>query len=154
MFEKVSESEWNKFGGKYGDYENIIIPRRSTTYSAGYDFFSTCDIDVKAGETYVVPSGIKVKFDYVSQYLAIFPRSSLGFKYGMKLSNTIPVIDNDYYGNEDNEGHILISFSSDKDFKIKKGDKFCQGIVMAFDVLDGEIHATKTRTGGIGSTGK
>ena len=154
MFEKVSESEWNKFGGKYGDYENIIIPRRSTTYSAGYDFFSTCDIDVKAGETYVVPSGIKVKFDYVSQYLAIFPRSSLGFKYGMKLSNTVPVIDNDYYGNEDNEGHILISFSSDKDFKIKKGDKFCQGIVMAFDVLDGEIHPTKTRTGGIGSTGK
>ena len=154
MFEKVSESEWNKFGGKYGDYENIIIPRRSTTYSAGYDFFSTCDIDVKAGETYVVPSGIKVKFDYVSQYLAIFPRSSLGFKYGMKLSNTIPVIDNDYYGNEDNEGHILISFSSDKDFKIKKGDKFCQGIVMAFDVLDGEIPPTKTRTGGIGSTGK
>ncbi len=154
MFEKVSESEWNKFGGKYGDYENIIIPRRSTTYSAGYDFFSTCDIDVKAGETYVIPSGIKVKFDYVSQYLAIFPRSSLGFKYGMKLSNTIPVIDNDYYGNENNEGHILISFSSDKDFKIKKGDKFCQGIVMMFEVLNGEIPPTRTRTGGIGSTGK
>ena len=154
MFEKVSESEWNKFGGKYGDYENIIIPRRSTTYSAGYDFFSTCDIDVNAGETYVIPSGIKVKFDYVSQYLAIFPRSSLGFKYGMKLSNTIPVIDNDYYGNEDNEGHILISFSSDKDFKIKKGDKFCQGIVMLYEVLGGEIPPTKTRTGGIGSTGK
>ncbi len=154
MFEKVSESEWNKFGGKYGDYENIIIPRRSTTYSAGYDFFSTCDIDVKAGETYVIPSGIKVKFDYASQYLAIFPRSSLGFKYGMKLSNTIPVIDNDYYGNENNEGHILISFSSDKDFKIKKGDKFCQGIVMLYEVLGGEIPPTKTRTGGIGSTGK
>lgn len=154
MFEKVSESEWNKFEGKYGDYENIIIPRRSTTYSAGYDFFSTCDIDVKAGETYVVPSGIKVKFDYVSQYLAIFPRSSLGFKYGMKLSNTIPVIDNDYYGNEDNEGHILISFSSDKDFKIKKGDKFCQGVVMLYEVLGGEILPTKSRTGGIGSTGK
>lgn len=154
MFEKVSESEWNKLGGKYGDYEDIIIPRRSTTYSAGYDFFSTCDIDVKAGETYVIPSGIKVKFDYVSQYLAIFPRSSLGFKYGMKLSNTIPVIDNDYYGNENNEGHILISFSSDKDFKIKKGDKFCQGVVMLFEVLGGEIPPTKTRTGGIGSTGK
>ena len=154
MFEKVSESEWNKLGGKYGDYEDIIIPRRSTTYSAGYDFFSTCDIDVKAGETYVIPSGIKVQFDYVSQYLAIFPRSSLGFKYGMKLSNTIPVIDNDYYGNENNEGHILISFSSDKDFKIKKGDKFCQGIVMLFEVLGGEIPPTKTRTGGIGSTGK
>lgn len=154
MFEKVSESEWNKFGGKYGDYENIIIPRRSTTYSAGYDFFSTCDIDVKAGETYVIPSGIKVKFDFVSQYLSIYPRSSLGFKYGMKLSNTIPVIDNDYYGNENNEGHILISFSSDKDFKIKKGDKFCQGIVMMYDVLNGEINPTKSRTGGIGSTGK
>lgn len=154
MFEKVSESEWNKLGGKYGDYEDIIIPRRSTTYSAGYDFFSTCDIDVKAGETYVIPSGIKVRFDYVSQYLAIFPRSSLGFKYGMKLSNTIPVIDNDYYGNENNEGHILISFSSDKDFKIKKGDKFCQGVVMLFEVLGGEIPPTKTRTGGIGSTGK
>lgn len=154
MFEKVSESEWDKFGGKYGDYENIIIPRRSTTYSAGYDFFSTCDIDVKAGETYVIPSGIKVKFDFVSQYLSIYPRSSLGFKYGMKLSNTIPVIDNDYYGNEDNEGHILISFSSDKDFKIKKGDKFCQGVVMLFEVLGGEIPPTKTRTGGIGSTGK
>jgi len=154
MFEKVSESEWNKFGGKYGDYEDIIIPRRSTTYSAGYDFFSTCDIDVKAGETYVIPSGIKVQFDYVSQYLTIFPRSSLGFKYGMKLSNTIPVIDNDYYGNENNEGHILISFSSDKNFKIKKGDKFCQGVVMLFEVLGGEIPPTKTRTGGIGSTGK
>ena len=132
-FEKVSENQFNQdlknvLNIEDDHYSDIKLPLRATSGSAGYDFYSPIDFELKPGEIIKVPSGIRCKIDdgYVLQ---IYPRSSLGFKYQMALLNTVGIIDSDYY-NADNEGHIIVGIVNrgDKVVSIKKGDRFVQGV--------------------------
>ena len=93
-------------------YEKIKLPARATKGSAGYDFFSPIDFELKPGETLKIPTGIRVSMeeDWV---LCIFPRSGLGFKYRLQMNNTVGVIDSDYY-DSDNEGHIFLKIDLKK----------------------------------------
>ena len=100
----------------------------------------------------IIPTGIrcKVQSNYVLQ---LYPRSSLGFKYGMELINTVGIIDSDYY-EADNEGHIMIKIRPTvKQLQLKMGEKFAQGIFLPFGITRDDDVTTK-RSGGIGSTGK
>lgn len=160
-FYKVSLDTWKKYNENKDDkiptlnennYMRIVKPKRSTMYSAGYDFYLPFDINLKAGESIVVPTGIKARLPEKDQFLAIYPRSSLGFKYGMRLSNTLPVIDWDFADNPTNEGNILISFTVEKDMQLSVGTKFCQGIIQKYYLMEDD-DADGTRTGGVGSTG-
>ena len=112
----------------------------------------------------MISTGIKCKLTNIrganavvleNLLLKIYPRSSYGMKYGFKFANTTGIIDGDFYGNETNEGHIYIDFSVENPINIKKGDKFCQGIIENFYIFKDEIEPlNKKRTGGMGSTGK
>lgn len=130
-------------------YENIKLPKRSTSNSAGYDFFFPFELKTKEGK---YPLGIKSYMD-TDKVLLIFPRSSLGFKYGFALSNSTGVIDSDYVDNETNEGQIMIKFSCEKEIEFKQNDKICQGVFVKYYVTEDD-DSTEKRTGGIGSTGK
>ena len=133
-------------------YKDLILPKRATTGSAGYDFKSPISFDLKPKETIKVPTGIRCKMNE-DVVLMIFPRSSLGFKYRLTLDNTVGIIDSDYY-NSDNEGHIFIKFTNlgEKLLEIKKGDGIAQGIFLPYYLTtDDEVH--DIRNGGIGSTG-
>lgn len=139
-------------------YDKIKLPERSTVGSAGYDFFFPYqDTVLPNGVQFIVPTGIKCKINYPGYALFLFPRSSYGFAHQMKIDNTIPVIDADYYGNSKNEGHIMVAItnqSNDKhSFTIANQDKFCQGIFLPIGYAK-ENEVTGIRTGGIGSTGK
>ena len=133
-------------------YYPIELPKRSTKFSAGYDFVSPYSFSLKPGEAIKIPTGIRcgMNDDWV---LLLFPRSSLGFKYQMMCCNTIPVVDADYYFS-DNEGHIFVKLVNrgDKVIDIKKGDKFIQGIFVQYGITEDD-NATDTRNGGLGSTG-
>jgi len=83
--------------------------------------------------------------------LQMYPRSSLGMKYGFTFLNTTPIIDADYYNNPGNEGHIFIGFKCSKEFTIHQGDKICQGIMIPYLTFGEGVD--RERTGGIGSTG-
>ena len=133
--------------------EIIKIPTRATKGSAGYDIVTPFDIDLKVGESMKVPTGLKCKVDN-GWFLGIFPKSGLGFKYSLRLGNSIGVIDEDYYF-ADNEGHIFVKIKncSPNTLEIKKGEAFCQGVFTLYGVADRE-EVTEERTGGIGSTGK
>lgn len=133
-------------------YKDLILPRRATTGSAGYDFKSPVDFTLKPKETIKVPTGIRCKMDE-DVVLMIYPRSSLGFKYRLILDNTVGIIDSDYY-NSDNEGHIFIKFTNlgDKVLEIKKGDGIAQGIFLPY-FLTTDDEVSDKRNGGIGSTG-
>lgn len=129
---------------------DATLPTRATVKSAGYDFYTPVDIDVKAGEYVTVATGIRCLIDE-DWFLAIVPKSGLGFKYGMRLANTFGVIDADYY-HSDGGGHIMVKFTADKDFHLDAGDKFCQGIFMPYGItVDDESNGI--RNGGFGSTG-
>lgn len=134
-------------------YEKIRLPRRATKGSAGYDFFSPFDVTLKKGESFVFPTGIRCKMSE-GWVLTLYPRSGMGFKTGVRLANTVGVIDQDYYYS-DNEGHIMVKLVNDgvmgKSVNISAGDAICQGVLLPFGIAEGD-RASKERNGGFGST--
>lgn len=67
-------------------YHKIMLPKRATKGSAGYDFFAPFTIDLCPGETIKIPTGICVKMED-GWVLKCYPRSGLGFKYRLQLNN-------------------------------------------------------------------
>ncbi len=154
-FEKVSFNEYQKNDNSLSNYENIKLPKRATVGSAGYDFYAPYDFSIGPNQTVKIPTGIRAKIDN-GWFLAIVPRSSLGFKYRLQLDNTVGIIDCDYY-NALNEGHIFIKLTNDSKndlvLNVKKGEAFAQGIFIPFGITtDDEV--LEKRTGGFGSTNK
>ncbi len=132
--------------------DDIPLPRRATEGSAGYDFACPVWVRLEPGETRIVPTGIRALIQ-PGWVLMICPRSSLGRKYGMRLANTVGIIDSDYALAE-NEGHILAAVvnGGDEPLILNPGDRFCQGIFLPFGIAE-EEEVTARRTGGYGSTG-
>lgn len=137
-------------------YNAIKIPKRSTKGSAGYDFVSPFSFYLEPGQSITIPTGIKCKIE-PGWFLAEFPRSSLGFKYRLQFDNTVGIIDEDFYNNETNEGHIMIKATNDtnenKTLHIDAGDRIAQAIFIPYGITYDD-DATGLRTGGIGSTGR
>ena len=136
-------------------YQNLSLPRRATVGSAGYDFYLPVDIELQAGQTVKIPTGIRAKIAD-GWVLCLFPRSGLGFKYRLQLDNTVGIIDSDYYGS-DNEGHIFCKITNDgktgKVLTLKAGDAFAQGVFLPFGITEDD-DADGVRNGGFGSTTK
>jgi dUTP pyrophosphatase len=156
-FEKISFKQYQKdIGGDVDlsqEYDIIKLPQRATEKSSGYDFFSVCDFQLNPGEEIKLPTGIKI-YMQDDEELLIFPRSSVGFKYNVKINNTIGKIDADYYNNEDNEGHVWIKFTNtgNKIWEVKHGEAIAQGSFYKYLKADNDIPKNKERKGGLGST--
>lgn len=73
-------------------YNSIKLPERSTQGSAGYDFRLPYRVFVNGGHSDLLPTGIKCMLDD-DKVLMLYPRSSLGTKYGFRLLNTTGIID-------------------------------------------------------------
>lgn len=133
----------------------LELPRRGTSKSAGYDFFAPYDFIIRSGETINIPTGIKA-YMKEDEYLGILIRSSLGFKYNIRIVNQQGVIDSDYFNNEDNEGHIFVKIKNEgnKPVEIKQGEGIAQGIFQKYLLADGDEFKGEKRKGGIGSTSK
>lgn len=134
-------------------YENIKIPTRATSGSAGYDFLSPISFTLEAGETIKIPTGIRCKIDE-GWVLQLYPRSGLGFKYRLQLNNTVGIIDSDYY-ESNNEGHIFAKITNDsnedKSLTIEEGKGFMQGIFTQYGITTDD-NSNGIRNGGFGST--
>jgi len=174
-FEKVTLDQWKKDAESITEYLNvlnaqlfaswepftaseiyneIVRPRRATANSAGYDFFCPFNIILKPGEDIKIPTGIKAYMG-MDEFLMIVPRSSMGFKYFMRLANTLAIGDSDYYNNPTNEGHYFIKIrneSKTETLKIEAGQAFAQGIFQYY-LLSDDDNSNAERTGGLGSTG-
>lgn len=135
-------------------YDEIKLPTRATSGSAGYDFHAPFGITLDHKTSCTIPTGVRVKIDE-GWWMACLPRSGHGFKYEVHLANTCGVIDSDYYY-ADNEGHIfakLVNFGTQKrKFEIEAGDSFMQAIFIPYGITHSD-NASALRHGGIGSTG-
>lgn len=131
-------------------YDQIQLPRRGTNQSAGYDFSLPVPICLTPGSSVIVPTGIRAKIN-PGWFLMCVPRSGLGFKYGVRLKNTVGIIDSDYYS-ADNEGHIMAALTSDIPISLNANTRFMQGIFLPFGITMDDS-ASGIRTGGLGSTG-
>ena len=156
-FEKISYEQFKKDFSGFEDtekmYESLKMPRRKTANSAGYDFHSPFDFVLHPKEIIKVNTGIKVSMEN-DDCLMLLDRSSTGFKYNIRICNQVGVIDSDYYNNIQNEGHICIALQNEgeKEWIIKKGDSFAQGLFTKYLVVDDEENIKNNRIGGIGST--
>ncbi len=151
-FEKVSKEQFASCSD-VAAYDGIKLPQRATSASAGYDFFAPVGFSVQPGETVTVATGIRALMPH-DWCLMIFPRSGLGFKYRLKLNNTVGIIDADY-AESDNEGHIFIRMTNEgtKPLEIASDTAFAQGIFTHY-LLTEDDDTTATRNGGLGSTDK
>lgn len=146
-FDLAEEAEIEKI------YQDLKLPRRATSGSAGYDFYAPSDIVIHPGNTEKIPTGIRAEMeeDWV---LKCYPRSGLGFKYRLQLNNTVGIIDSDYYYS-DNQGHIFAKVTNDtnenKTVEIGKGTGFMQGVFVEYGItVDDDVKTV--RNGGLGST--
>lgn len=136
-------------------YEGIQLPKRATTGSAGYDFFTPVGFTLNPGETVKIPTGIRCEMAE-NWVLKCYPRSGLGFKFRLQLNNTVGIIDSDYFYS-DNEGHIFAKITNDtnegKVVELEALTGFMQGIFIEYGItMDDD--ATEIRNGGLGSTTK
>ena len=136
-------------------YNNIKLPKRATSGSAGYDFYTPIAFELKPGETIKIPTGVRVKIND-GWVLKLYPRSGLGFKFRLQMNNTVGIIDSDYY-NSKNEGHIFCKITNDtnedKTVSLNAGAGFCQGIFVEYGITFDD-DADGIRDGGFGSTSK
>lgn len=135
--------------------KGVILPKRGTKLSAGYDISSIEKIKIPPHEAKLIPTGLKVQMEE-DEVVLVFPRSSLGKKKFLQLTNSVAVIDADYFSNPNNDGHIMINLYnySDVEQVIEKGERFAQAIFIKYLKVDEEEDITTTREGGYGSTGK
>lgn len=155
-FEKISFKQFKKDVMDSEElYNSYKIPTRATKRSAGYDFKVLNDIHLDSNEYITIPTGVKVSMNE-DEVFQIFIRSSLGFKYNIRLVNQVGIIDSDYYNNDNNEGHIWIRIKNEgtEKLELKKGNSFAQGVFYKFLVVENEEKIENERTGGIGSTDK
>ena len=155
-FEKISFEQFKKdVKGDLELYENYLLPTRSTKFSAGYDFKAIEPFTLKPGEIIKIPTGIKVQMND-DEMLMFICKSGIGFKYNVRLTNQVGIIESDYYNNETNEGHMWISMQNegDKDFTIDINQSYVQGIFTKFLTVDNEEEIKNYRKGGFGSTSK
>ena len=155
-FEKVSVAQFAADCDAAGfavEYANVVIPRRATEDSAGYDICIPFDVVMAPHSVVKVPTGIRCTGMPKNAVMTIYVRSSIGIKRGVVLCNGTGVIDSGF-ADSDNEGDIWLALrnESDSDVEFLAGERVAQALFFNFVTCDDD-DATGKRNGGIGSTG-
>lgn len=129
-------------------------PTRGSKFAAGYDLYADLNesITIKPHTTEKIGTGIAVELP-VQYFGAIFARSGLATKKGLRPANCVGVCDSDYRG----EYIVPIHNDSDEDKIIEPGERIAQLIVMPFAEVSfrevKELTDTERGDGGFGSSG-
>lgn len=140
----------SKYAGK------VELPTRKTGCSAGYDLASAEDVVLLPHKVTIVPTGLKAYMQN-DEYLGLHVRSGISIKNNISCINNVGIVDADYYGNAENEGHIMVPLINhgDEPFTISRGMRVAQGIFYKYLTVDGdEAGVGEAREGGFGSTGE
>ena len=171
-FEKVNKSQHSKEVA-----QRVVLPLRATRTSAGYDFYTPVDLEIKPQEQVNLWTDIKVKMPE-GEFLLVCPPSSVGTKKHCMMANTIGIVDQDYYNEPKREGNIGVCLKNTlmpfelkgfdctvlsipvpiiKDLTkkntvhFKAGDKVAQGIFLKHETAE-NCNSNEVRKGGYGST--
>lgn len=135
---------------------NAKTPTRGSSYAAGYDLYACMNFDswdVHPGETFKVGTGLAIQ-PPTGYFGAIFARSGLATKQGLRPANCVGCCDEDYTG----EYIVAIHNDSQRIQTIHNGDRIAQLVFLPYlDVEFEEVNtldATERGSGGFGSTGK
>ncbi|MCH9716707.1 MAG: dUTP diphosphatase [Gammaproteobacteria bacterium] len=136
--------------------QSIALPSYATPGSAGLDLRVCIDapLQVAAGETVLLPTGLSVYIADPNLAAVILPRSGLGHKHGIVLGNLVGLIDSDYQG----ELKISCWNRNQEHFTIEPGDRIAQLVFLpvvqtTFELVT-DFDESDRGEGGFGSSGK
>ena len=133
-------------------YEDSVIPTRGSEYAAGYDLYAHEGATIKPQETAKIGTGVAIQ-PPKDTFGAVFARSGLAAKQGLRPANCVGVCDYDYTG----EYIVALHNDSNEERVIEKGERIGQVVFIpyvnvTFVEVD-ELDATERGAGGFGSTG-
>ena len=158
-------------------HEDAVIPKYARELDAGFDLVAIEDTLIAPGESAKIPTGLA--FALPEGYeLQVRPRSGIGAKTKLRLSNAPGTVDAGYRGEvcvlidnirfvsnergtecfDASEKTITVEQEVDKhSYLIRKGDRIAQGVIaqvpmVLFEVVD-ELDETERGSGGFGSSG-
>lgn len=131
------------------------LPKHGSDYAAGYDLYADIPerITIMPHETKMVSTGLAMCLP-IHYFGAIFARSGLASKHGIRPANCVGVIDSDY------RGEVLVALHNDSDeiFYLLPGERIAQLVLMPYEEMYFEVvndlGETQRGEGGFGSTGK
>ena len=135
--------------------ENARIPTRRSSQAAGYDLYAetaSAALEIRPGETAKIGTGIAVEIPD-GYFGAVFARSGLAAKKGLRPANCVGVIDPDY------RGEIFVPLHNDSGElrTIADGDRIAQLVILPYMTVEfaeaDELSETERGSGGFGSTG-
>lgn len=134
--------------------ESAIMPTRGSTEAAGYDLYADLDrpVQIAPHTTEMIPTGIAIAVP--SGYFgAVYARSGLSTKQGLRPANAVGVVDSDY------TGQVFVALHNDSEITrtVQGGDRIAQLVIQPyvaadFSVVD-TLEQTERGSGGFGSTG-
>lgn len=135
--------------------DKATLPTRGSEYAAGYDLYAAIEnnITVPAHSTEKIGTGLSFELPDET-FAAIFARSGLATKQGLRPANCVGVCDSDYRG----EYIVAIHNDTDEDKIIEPGERIAQMILMPYIpmtfVETNELSESGRGQDGFGSTGK
>ena len=132
---------------------SLPLPTYATDGSVGFDFTTRVTTEVAPGGTARIPSNLIVATP-PGFMLLVAVRSSTPRRKGLRLSNAIGIVDQDFAGPED-EIHIDVWNLTDRPVVVERGERIAQGVFVSVAVATWDERETSdapTR-GGFGSTG-
>lgn len=133
---------------------NATIPTRGSSQAAGYDLYACVNesITIPAHSTVKISTGLAIEIPD-NYFGAIFARSGLATKKGLRPSNCVGVCDSDYRG----EYIVALHNDTDVDMTIEPNERIAQLVVMPYLPVEfnevGSLTNTERGSGGFGSTG-
>ena len=135
--------------------DKATLPTRGSEYAAGYDLYAAIEnnITVPAHSTEKIGTGLSFELPDET-FAAIFARSGLATKQGLRPANCVGVCDSDYRG----EYIVAIHNDTDEDKVIEPGERIAQMILMPYIpmtfVETDKLSESGRGQDGFGSTGK
>lgn len=131
------------------------LPTRGSEYAAGYDLYAATDyiIDIAPHSTVKIGTGLSFELPQ-GTFAAIFPRSGIAAKRGLRPANCVGVCDSDYRG----EYIVAVHNDTDEIQSVEPQERIAQMILlpyieMIFDEVN-ELSDTKRGNSGFGDSGK
>ena len=132
------------------------LPSRGSEQAAGYDLYACLDeaaLTIAPHATAKIPTGLAVAIPD-GYFGAVFARSGLASKQGLRPANCVGVCDSDYRG----EYIVMLHNDTDQPRTIENGDRIAQLVVMPYLSVSfaevEELSETGRGDGGFGSTGR
>ena len=135
--------------------ETAKLPSSGSALAAGYDLYADLEeaVSIAPHETAKISTGLAMEIP-AGYFGAIFARSGLASKEGLRPANCVGVVDADY------RGPVTVALHNDSETErtVQAGDRIAQLVVMPhlqirFKEVDA-LSETVRGEGGFGSTGK